>query len=239
MKEVNIETKRTEFFPDLFSVFYHPSFLSRRALVKGIKKYSSGLKGRLLDFGSGSKPYRHLFLVDEYIGIDIEESGHNHKSSAVDIYYDGKTLPFESAYFDSFFSSEVFEHIFNLPDILTEINRVIKPNGDLLITIPFAIHEHEVPYDFARYTRFGIRDLLTKSGFKVVKLEPTNNYIETIFQLWVWYNSTLIFKKYRWLTFIQLLILVAPINTLGWILSAILPKRDSYYNNLIVVAKKV
>jgi ubiquinone/menaquinone biosynthesis C-methylase UbiE len=133
----------------------------------------------------------------------------------------------------------VFEHIFNLPDILKEINRVIKPNGDLLITIPFAIHEHEVPYDFARYTRFGICDLLTKSGFEVVKIEPTNNYIETIFQLWVWYNSTLIFKKYRWLTFIQLLILVAPINMLGWMLSAILPKRDSCYNNLIVVAKKV
>jgi SAM-dependent methyltransferase len=231
--------KGTEFFPDFFSVFYHTSFLSRLALLKGIRKNSAAMKGKLLDFGSGTKPYRKLFLVDEYIGVDIEKSGHTHENSLVDVYYDGKTLPFETSYFDSFFSSEVFEHVFNLPEILKEINRVVKPEGNILITIPFAIHEHEVPFDFARYTRFGIDDLLTKSGFKVLKIEPTNNYIEAIFQLWVWYNSTLIIKRYKWLTFIQLLILVAPVNILGWILSRVLPMRDSYYNNLIVVATKI
>ncbi len=238
MKEARIEYRDPEFYPDFLSVFYHTSFLSRLALLRGIKKNVSCLTGRLLDFGSGAKPYRALFSVDEYIGVDIEKSGHNHKNSLVDVFYDGKNLPFESSYFDSFFSSEVFEHVFNLPEILKEINRVMKPNGTVLITIPFAIHEHEIPFDFARYSRFGIADLLTKSGFKISKIEPTNNYVQAIFQLWIWYTSSLIVKKYKWLTFIQLLILVAPVNILGWIFSGILPKRYSYYNNLIVVATK-
>lgn len=239
MKKNGPPNRQNEFYPDLFSVFYHASFLSRRALLKGIKKHAPAMKGRLLDFGSGTKPYRPLFMVDEYIGVDIIKSGHDHKDSSVDFYYDGKTLPFESNYFDSFFSSEVFEHVFNLPEILKDICRVIRPKGNVLITIPFAIHEHEAPFDYARYTRYGIGDLLAKNGFEVLTIEPTNNYAETIFQLWAWYNSSLIFKKYKWLTFLQLLILVAPVNILGWILSGILPKRDSYYNNLTIVAKKL
>jgi SAM-dependent methyltransferase len=231
--------RRSEFFPDFFSVFYHTSFLSRRALSKSIKKYAPILSGRLLDFGSGAKPYQELFKVDEYVGIDIEDSGHDHVDSLVDVYYDGKTIPFDAEYFDSFFSSEVFEHVFNLPEALQEIHRVIKPNGNLLITIPFAIHEHEVPFDFARYTRFGIEDLLVKNGFEVSKMESTNHYIEAIFQLLIWYNASLIFKKYKLLTFIQLLVFVAPLNIIGWTLSKILPKRYSYYNNIIILAKRV
>lgn len=49
-----------------------------------------------MDVGCGSKPYRELFDVDEYIGIDIEVSGHNHSSSNIDKFYDGKVIPFEN-----------------------------------------------------------------------------------------------------------------------------------------------
>lgn len=228
-----------DFFPDFLSAFYHTSFFSRRALARGIKKYAHEMKGNMMDFGSGAKPYKHLFPAKEYIGVDIEVSGHNHKTSSVDVYYDGKTIPFEAERFDSLFSSEVFEHVFNLPEILKEIHRVIKPDGTLLVTVPFAIHEHEAPFDFARYTGFGIQDLLEKNGFKVLEIEKTNHYAESIFQLMVWYNASLIYKKFKFLTFIQLLILVAPLNIFGWMISGILPKRLSYYNNLIVLAKRL
>ena len=106
---------------------------------------------RVLDFGCGSKPYENLFInIDEYVGCDIEVSGHDHLDSKIDYFFDGKNLPFIDDRFDSVVSFEVFEHIFNLPEILKEINRVTKTSGNILISVPFAWGEHEVPYDFAR-----------------------------------------------------------------------------------------
>lgn len=239
MKKLVPIVKPKEFYPDFLSLFYNSSFLSRMALLKSITKHAHEMSGKLLDFGSGSKPYRAIFSVDEYIGVDIAESGHSHNDSLIDFYYDGERLPFESEYFDSFFSSEVFEHVFNLPDILKEVHRVLKPGGKILITIPFAIHEHETPFDFARYTSFGIQDLLASNGFEIIKIEKTNHYLEAIFQLQAWYNASLIYKKFKLLTFAQLLVLVAPVNIMGCILSRLLPKRDTFYSNLIVLAKRV
>ncbi|MBX2964259.1 MAG: methyltransferase domain-containing protein [Cyclobacteriaceae bacterium] len=239
MKKSGSEWNNKDFYPDFFSLFYHTAYFSRLRLVQFIKKYSHELDGRLLDFGSGAKPYRKLFQVTEYIGVDIEKSGHHHGDSMVDVYYDGKNIPFNADYFDSCFSSEVFEHVFNLPEIIRELNRVIKPHGKLLITIPFAIHEHETPYDYARYTSFGITDLLEKNGFEVIRVDKTNNYIEALFQLMVWYVASLLYKGFKPLTFLQLLFFVAPLNIAGLVLSKLLPKRYSYFSNLVVLAKKV
>jgi ubiquinone/menaquinone biosynthesis C-methylase UbiE len=80
----------------------------------------------------------------------------------IDVFYDGRKIPFEDEYFDAVFSTEVFEHIFNLEEILKEINRVMKVSGKILITCPFAICEHEVPNDFARYSSYAINIFLKK-----------------------------------------------------------------------------
>ncbi|MBZ0246862.1 MAG: class I SAM-dependent methyltransferase [Cyclobacteriaceae bacterium] len=230
--------KKKEFYPDWLSIFHNPSFISRLRLLQGIKKHAHELNGRLLDFGCGEKPYLALFSVDEYLGLDIEKSGHTHKNSNVDAYYDGKIIPFDSEYFDSFFSSEVFEHVFNLPIILKEINRVVKSGGKLLITVPFAIHEHEEPFDFARYTTFGIKKILNENGFEILSIDKTNHYVEVIFQSMAWYVTSFFIKRFRGLTLIQLLIFVAPINILGMIFSKILPKVNSNYNNIVILAQK-
>ncbi|MEZ5024880.1 MAG: methyltransferase domain-containing protein [Chitinophagales bacterium] len=231
-------SKKKEFYPDWLSIFYNTSFISRLRLLQGVKKYAHELNGRLLDFGCGEKPYMELFSVDEYIGLDIEKSGHTHENSNVDVYYDGKVIPFDSGYFDSFFSSEVFEHVFNLPIVLKEINRVIKPGGKLLITVPFAIHEHEEPFDFARYTTFGVKSILNDNGFEVLSMDKTNHYVEVLFQSMAWYVSSFFIRGFKVLTIIQLLILVAPINIFGMIFSKILPKVNSNYNNIVILAQK-
>ena len=49
----------------------------------------------MLDFGCGQKPYESLFSVEEYVGLDIEVSGHDHTNSKVDTYYDGKNIPLQ------------------------------------------------------------------------------------------------------------------------------------------------
>ena len=54
-------------------------------------------------------------------------------------------MPFSDGRFDSVVSFEVLEHVFNLPQILQEINRVTKDSGLFLISVPFAWGEHEAP----------------------------------------------------------------------------------------------
>jgi len=226
------------FIPSLLGIFINPFYFIRRGLYKGIISNKKYLKGRLLDFGCGSKPYKNLLDVKEYIGLDIEESGHSHKNEQVDVYYDGKTIPFDDNNFDSVFSSEVLEHIFNLEQILNELHRVIKPGGYMLITLPFIWEEHEIPYDFARYTSFGITHLLKNSGFEIITIEKTTNYVETIFQTWNAYVRRFVFPSNRLLKVCMTPIFIAPITILGILFSKILPDNKDFYLSNIIIARK-
>ena len=158
-----------------------PVWIARHGIFKVLNEIAPTLKGDILDFGCGSKPYESLFTNSQsYIGVDIEESGHNHLNSNVDFYYDGRILPFEDSSFDVIVSFEFFEHIFNIEEVLFELQRVLKTNGKLLISIPFVWNEHEIPYDFARYTSFGITHILSKNGFQVTDLRKTTTYFLAI-----------------------------------------------------------
>lgn len=192
----------------------------------------------MLDFGCGSKPYKDLFIVDEYIGLDFDNSGHEHGDENIDYFYDGKELPFEDSSFDSFFSSQVFEHVPNLENILKEIFRVLKPGANLLITVPFVWDEHEIPFDFKRYTSFGINKTLTGAGFKIIDLKKTTNYISTIFQLWNAFIFQYLFPKNKYIKLILTPVFIFPVTLLGLILSKLLPRNNSLYLDNVIIAIK-
>ena len=151
--------------------------------------------------------------------------------------YDGKKLPFKDSSFDYIFSSEVLEHVFNINEIMSELNRVLKINGKMLITLPFVWGEHEQPYDFARYTSFGLKNILEKNGFEIVQHIKTTTFIETIFQtLTAYLYHTVVPKGLRT---ILTLMLIAPLNLLGIFLGKILPNDKTYYlNNIMLCVKK-
>jgi SAM-dependent methyltransferase len=227
-----------EFNPNITS----PVYLTRNRLLKAISKLTPQLKGRLLDFGCGAKPYRALFTTDEYIGLDFESTGHPHINEQIDVFYDGKTIPFGDGYFDAAFSSEVFEHVFNLDDILTELNRVVKQGGLLLVTCPFSICEHEIPYDFARYSSYSIKYLLEKKGFEVVEQYKTGNSIETISQLRLTYIHQHITPHIRKIPIVRSVfrfIVYTSINLSALFGRKIFPAgMDLYLNNVVLCKKK-
>ena len=226
------------FAPGWFGLFFNPYFIIRRGLFKKIKLLSPSLSGKLMDFGSGSKPYRNLFHVEQYIGVDIETSGHDHTHEEIDVFYDGKTIPFPDQHFDSIFSSEVFEHIFNLDAILNELNRVLKPGGKMLITIPFVWDEHEIPYDFARYTSFGIQHILKEKGFTILSSQKTTPYVATIFQMWIAYLYQHILPQKKQLRILLTPILITPFTVLGVLTSKLLPKNHNFYHNNVLLIEK-
>jgi SAM-dependent methyltransferase len=197
----------------------------------------------VLDFGCGSKPYLNIFKYNKYIGLDYatEVSERNTKLAA-DAFYDGKTIPFGNATFDSVFSSEVLEHVFNPDEILPEIYRVLKPGGCMLLTCPFFWPEHEQPYDFARYSSFALKNLMTKHGFEIVAYEKTGSYLEAQFQGLALFLYYFIPHRPKILEIPFFILFITPVILAGIALARILPKRikrkDLYLNNVIVVKKK-
>lgn len=230
--------ERQKFNPTLLGALFNPYFSIRRRLRASIAERAPLLGGRILDFGSGQKPYRDCFTAaSEYVGVDVEVSGHSHELSQVDVYYDGKTLPFPDGSFDHAFASEVFEHLFNLSEMLTELHRVLKPGSTLLISIPFAFPEHEVPYDFARYTRYGITSLLQDAGFTVTEIKPLGNFVLAIGQL----AATYLFQSTPSSAILRAIVqalLIAPVTLISELASRLLPHSETFYCGLVVQAKR-
>jgi SAM-dependent methyltransferase len=52
--------------------------------------------------------------------------------------YDGQTIPFGNDEFDHVFSSCVMEHVRELPQLLAEMRRVLKPDGSAIHIVPSA-----------------------------------------------------------------------------------------------------
>lgn len=230
--------KRQSFLPARWSIFFHPFYFIRRDLYRHIRREAPALKGSLLDFGCGRKPYEQLFRVERYTGVDLEETGHDHRNSKVDIYYDGKTLPFGDKTFDALFCSEVLEHVFNVDEILPEIHRVLKPGALALITTPFCWNEHEVPYDNVRYSSYGMIYLLEKHGFTVRKLIKSGHFASVQVQLNALYFYE-IFKRFGTTGKIIAQIFISPLNIAGSLFLLILPRNKSLYFNNIILCEKM
>ena len=224
---------KEQFRPSILGLFLNPFYFARKALYVNIKAYSKNIKGITLDIGCGSKPYMNMFLTDKYIGMDIEISGHNHEYSPVDIFYDGITIPFENDYFDSIVCFEVLEHVFNPDNFLKEANRVLKPDGSAIFTVPFIWDEHEQPFDYARYSSFGLKHLFEKSGFTVV---TSKKYLTDLRLLPLLLNTYIykVIKKIISGKISYLLILpLTTINNIFGLLLYLFPKnRDLYLENI-------
>ena len=231
--------KNQQFQTNFFSVFFNPFFIIRQSLYKTIKKHTHKLNGIMLDFGCGSKPYQSLFYnVEKYIGLDIENEGHTHKNEDIDVFYDGKKIPFENEYFDSLFASEVLEHVFDIDKSLIEINRVLKKDGLALFTLPFAWNEHETPNDFGRYTSFGIKHILEKHNFKIIEFNKTGHFAAVIAQYQILYIYELFAPKSKYLKIVFNLIFISPVTILGYVFISIMPRNKSLYFNNVVLVKK-
>lgn len=236
---VNLKTyaRELQYQTSFLSFFVNQGYLIRKALWKEISDYASFANGKILDFGCGSKPYETAFSICEsYTGLDLEQSGHNHANSRIDVLYDGKVLPFSNQTFDKVVSFEVFEHIENPDESLEEIARVLKVDGELFISVPFIYGEHETPFDFQRWTSFGLVRLLEKHNFRVVRIVKLNPNLGVLAQFF----SDQIFLRLNKQGSMKANFLKIPVITLAnffVLIASIIPsKNKSLFSNLVCIA---
>jgi len=143
-------------------------------------RYSHVIKGRVVDLGCGTAPYKHdiLKIANEYIGVDWENSFHD--TASVDRFADlTKTLPMPDGYADTVTAFQVMEHIPDPSFFLSECHRILRSGGRILITVPYLWHIHEAPHDYARYTRHGLERLLSTAGFTDTVVSETTGFWQT------------------------------------------------------------
>lgn len=238
-KKILDRLKRENVNPSLLSFFINDYYLIRGDLFKQIKVNSKKLHGSVMDFGCGTKPYAYLFDNNpEYIGVDLKLEGWEERQKYADVFYDGKTIPFENDRFDGMLCTEVLEHVFNIEELLSEFRRVLKPGGLALITTPFMWEEHEMPYDFARYTTPALKSLYEKHGFEVVYHHKTGNNIKVICQFVINYIKSYL-PQNKWIRQLLLLPFLLFFNTLALLIGTFLPGNHTmYFNNIFLLRKK-
>jgi SAM-dependent methyltransferase len=229
---------RELFHPGIVSVFINPFFFARRGLVVQMREFAPRLSGgKLIDIGCGRKPYRELFPGTDYVGLEIDTPATRARGIA-ERFYDGNTFPCGDAEFDAALANQVLEHVFEPEAFLAEIHRILKPGGKLLLTVPFIWDEHEQPYDYARYSSFGIRYLLEKSGFTVLEAKKTLSHFAAIIQLVNAYFYKALLSRHVILKIIGTLLIVFPMNLFGLLISLLLPQNSDLYLDNIVLAER-
>lgn len=132
----------------------------------------------VLDAGAGEAPYKSLFSHARYESADFEQVDKPYARSTY--VCDLKSIPVADERFDYIVFNQVMEHLPEPKEALKELNRVLRPGGKIIYTGPFFYEEHEQPYDFFRYTQFGLRYLFDASGFTVERLEWLEGYFGTV-----------------------------------------------------------
>ncbi len=229
---------RQQFSPTWIGIVVNPFYLARAGLSGAVREFSGSLSGRLLDVGCGTKPYEAFFSVSEYVGLDIDSSISRGRDVA-DYFYKGHEFPFDPGEFDAVLCNQVLEHVFNPDEFLSEIARVLGTGGKLLLTVPFVWDEHEQPFDYARYSSFGLNALLENSGFKIlvhkklcadasILAQLANAYIYKVSQRMppIWQHGLTVS-------------VMAMLNVLGLIARRILPANPDLYLDHVVLAEKV
>jgi SAM-dependent methyltransferase len=145
-----------------------------RAIHCFVKKYLSSLQEgqNLLEVGCGDQRYRSFLPKGvTYDGLDYKQTKIKFysKTPDPDILGDAQAIPVKSNRFDCILCTEVLEHMGDTARALSEMVRVLKPKGQLIVTVPFLFPEHNSPYDFHRFTVHGIKHECERNGFDVLK----------------------------------------------------------------------
>lgn len=165
--------------------------------------------GYILDVGCGPGYYFHLYKNKtlNFKGIDIDESrlDHNYDVVCADV---GK-LPFKSSTFTTIVCIDVLEHVGDDKKAISEIKRVLKRGGKLIISVPnksfpftydpinsfLSVFNAHFPIGLwswghkRLYSEKQIKKILTTFGFRIDKFEKRSHAFIALFINYIPYLS--------------------------------------------------
>lgn len=146
--------------------------ISRKGLDGFVEMNLNHGKCLILDLGCGGVHKTKLNSEAKVVGIDIK------CAQGVDVIGDAHILPFRNDAFDIIISKQVLEHLRNPHLAVTEMWRVLKPGGKVVMSVPFYYPIHVAPADYFRFTRYGLEILFER--WREVKIEAQYNLLGTL-----------------------------------------------------------
>jgi nicotinamide riboside transporter PnuC len=108
-----------------------------------------------------------------------------------------------------------------------------------MLSVPFVWDEHEQPYDYARYSSFALKALLTEHGFELIAHKKSTANLGVVFQLINAYIYKTLFTQNGYWNQLVCLFLMAPITLMGILAGKIFPENLDLYLDNVLVAKKL
>lgn len=125
-------------------------------------------RGNLIDLGCGNMPFRAFIerQVTAYHGLDKFPTT---PSVTYEADIQNMSIIADQSY-DVALCIEVLEHVPNPRLAIREVRRILRLGGNAIITVPHLSRLHDEPYDYYRYTKYGLEYLLSSEGLKVIQL---------------------------------------------------------------------
>jgi len=159
-------------------------------LKKTLENLPAGL--RILDAGAGELQYKpwcsHLdYVSQDFNQYDGQGDGAGLQTQAfdtsrIDIVSDITAIPVPDESFDVVMCIEVLEHVPDPNRAITELTRVLKKGGTLIITAPFCSITHFSPYHFATgFNRYFYQQVLGEH-YIIQEVTANGNFYEYLAQ---------------------------------------------------------
>jgi SAM-dependent methyltransferase len=122
--------------------------------------------GLVLDAGSGRGTWRSTIMktASGYESIDMAPRGSASPTWVGDVC----CMPqVPAGRYDAVICHQVLEHVRQPWRAAAEFFRVLKPGGNVIVSVPHLSRRHELPHDYFRFTQEGLAALLEDAGFEV------------------------------------------------------------------------
>jgi SAM-dependent methyltransferase len=141
-----------------------PTYAVRAPLARWLRAEAdrlaaTGQRVRILDVGSGVRPYEPFFLpaAREYVSVDLD-------NPAADLQGTVEDIPVEDGSFDLVLCNQVLEHCDDPRRAVAELRRVVASGGRVLASTHGVQVYHPAPDDLWRWTHAGLQRLFSDNG---------------------------------------------------------------------------
>jgi len=212
---------------DLLIKILSPVYPSLR-IQKFIKTHIKTTGVVAINLGSGNSN-----ISDKVSNIDI------FPYKNVNIVCDIEHIPIANNSVDIIFITGVLEHVTSPEKVISEIYRILKPEGIVYSFMPFIQPFHASPNDFSRRTYEGIKVLFNK--FETIELSsaggPTSGML-WIVQEWLTLVLSLGIKQLHTIIYLIIMLFTFPLKYLDIILMK-LPMSKNISSGFLYIGKKI
>lgn len=196
---------------------YHNFCIER--FVKNISRQYDINGKKMLDVGAEKCPYKKYFKKLKYFSQDIQQN----KTQSINFIGDiNEGLPeIKDGSFDYILCTQVLEHIREPHKVFKEFNRILKPEGRIFLTTHMCYDEHMIPYDYFRFTKYGLAYLGESNGFKLEHISPHGGIFQVIARIFDTLLIKLFLKRDSFFYYLYIAIFTIPIfifNSLCYLL---------------------